>query len=252
MGKLWDIIAGIGVLAGSVLGTAEATDTLKIYNQQFNPVFQEGLVTLQHREGALDVNDVNASTDSYDRSKEALLSNLPSESMEIYSDANNIRLDKDARPLDSNTPFNLKLVYNNSNLTESKSNNLKFEFGTESFANKEITFQSDRLPYGDVADVREAIAQNGGNIPLNNLEAGSYNVNTPYGSGTLEIGTRLLSDLNDDKIVNMRDYAEMVADFGKEQGQYVGDITGVNGIPDGYVDIKDVQRLSSDWLREVE
>ena len=69
-----------------------------------------------------------------------------------------------------------------------------------------------------VVDVRNVIDKNGGVLPLRDLALGNYNVNTPYGEGNLQIGTRLLSDLNDD----------------------------------GKVDNEDLQRLSDDWLREVE
>jgi hypothetical protein len=54
----------------------------------------------------------------------------------------------------------------------------------------------------------------------------------------------------------MVDYTMLANDFGKPQSQYpdlyVGDISGPNGIPDGFVDWYDVSAFSSEWLNETE
>ena len=50
---------------------------------------------------------------------------------------------------------------------------------------------------------------------------------------------------------DFKDYAILAQDWNKSQGQYVGDISGSNGIPDGYVNGYDLQRFSEGWLRDV-
>ena len=173
----------------------------------------------------------------------------------IYIDNNGNQMYIDSRIENSSDPndsiFDTNLVYNGTT-TESKTNSLEFSFpypGYE-FGDKEITFSSERLPYGPVVDVRTVIA-NGGNLDLIPLEAGTYTNSTPYGEGNLEIGTRLLSDLNDSGRVDLVDYALLAKDWmNPVQGQYDADITGPNGIPDGFVDMYDLARFSSDWLRE--
>ena len=105
------------------------------------------------------------------------------------------------------------------------------------------------MPYGSVVDVRTAIAQNSGNFPLIDALAGTSG---EYSSGNLQIGTRLLCDFNNNRRVDLSDFAEMAADWGKTNGQYTGDITGPNGIPDGNVDIYDLMRFSDDWMKTLD
>jgi len=181
----------------------------------------------------------------------------PSGFPNCYSDINDngtvYHLWSDYRAEDSNIPYDIKLSFNGT-LTENKPNWLEFEFSCGEdyeFADKPITFQSDRLPYGDVVDVRRAIAQNNGRVDLIDVPAGPYNQWVPYGSGRLDIGSRILSDLNDNGIVNFEDFALLANDWMKTQGQYIGDICGPNGIPDGYVNGYDLSAFGDDWLKDV-
>ena len=120
--------------------------------------------------------------------------------------------------------------------------------GTYNFGNKPIVFESDRLPYGPVVDVRRAIAQNSGNLSLIDAPVGTSG---EYGSGILEIGTRLLTDLDDSNEVNFEDFAIFAEDWQKGPGQYIADITGPSGIPDGNVDNYDVAAFCEDWLKDI-
>ena len=45
-----------------------------------------------------------------------------------------------------------------------------------------------------------------------------------------------------------RAFAVLANDWGKPQGKYCADITGQYGIPDGYVDIYDLDAMSNNWL----
>ncbi|MFH1371942.1 MAG: hypothetical protein ABII09_11750 [Planctomycetota bacterium] len=216
-----------------------ATDTL-IINNNLNSSIAE--LRVQHKVGA---------SEGYVGGSEDVLYITPQLGASgIYSDIITNKLARDARPIDSNTPFDIKLVYNGV-LSSSQQNNLSFAFGSESFGTKPILFQSDRLPYGPVVDVRRAIAQNSGNVPLIDLEAGTYSPSTPYNttdSNGLTIGTRLLADLDDDGKVDFKDYSLLAQDWQKPQGQYIGDISGEFGIPDGYVDGYDLSAFCSNWL----
>lgn len=198
-------------------------------------------------------------SDGYNAGWDSSLINPPPGRCAIYSDISDIeptnnKLVKDYRLPSSTLDFNIKLVYKGV-LSEAKNNYIQFSlpYGAEwEFGDKDILFQSDLLPYGTVVDVRRAIAENGGIVPLIDLPAGTYDPNTPYGEGTLTVGTRILSDLvNEVGTVNFQDFAELAKDWKKPQGQYVGDITGPNGIPDGYVDQLDLSVFSSEWLKTI-
>jgi len=228
----------LGILA--LTDITYATHTLKFYNNSSS--IDEGGARVQHRTGALE------GRDGYDSDYLA----PPTGSLSIYSDVNDGEFEfaMDARPLDSITPFDLKLLYNGT-IGSPKSNHIRFEFGTESFDTKPIMFQSDLFPYGLVVDIRKAITQNGGEVPLIDIPAGTYSNSSPYGYGILTIGTRLLADLDDSNEVNFEDFAIFAEDWQKGPGQYVADICGPNGIPDGYVDNYDLAAFCEDWLKDI-
>ncbi len=171
----------------------------------------------------------------------------------LYSEIPGYKLIYDARPNDSNTDFNLKLVYKGY-LSTPQANYLEVNFYVPpepAFDNKPVILELERLPYGSVVDVRRAIAKNGGVVPLIDLPAGTYSTITPYGFMTLTIGTRLLGDLDDSNRVTFKDFAILNQGWEQLQGQYTGDIAGPNGIPDGYVNNYDLSAFSEDWLKDV-
>ena len=196
---------------------------------------------------AVHYDDVNVS-DAYDVWDVIWTSNQG-----LYSDITTHKLSSDYRLSSSTKPFDINLVYNGT-LGAVTENYLTFslplspvwEFGT-----KPILFQADRLLYGPVVDVRRAIGENVGVVPLQDMAAGSYAASTPYGSGTLDIGTRLLADLDDGKDVSLADYCDLAKDWGKGPAQYVGDISGPNGIPDGYVNEYDLSAFKDDYLKSL-
>lgn len=174
----------------------------------------------------------------------------------VFSDVNDIsgnpveRVDLDRRSEHSSTPFKLDSFYKGT-LGSDSNDVLHFNFPNLSYTfgpNEPILFQSDRMPYGPVVDVRRAIAQNSGGVPLIDVLAGTTG---EYGSGVLTIGTRLLADLDDSNEVNFEDFAIFAEDWQKGPGQYVADICGPNGIPDGYVDNYDLAAFCEDWLKDI-
>ena len=178
----------------------------------------------------------------------------PSDYPNCYSDIPDYHLWSNYTFEDSNAPYDIKFSFNGT-LSPSQPNWLEFYFsyGEDwAFSNKPITFQSERLPYGEVVDVRKAISQNSGRVDFINVPAGTYNQWVPYGSGDLEIGTRFLADLNDDGIVNNLDFVILADDWQKPQGKYIGDISGPNGIPDGYVNVYDLSAFANDYLKDIE
>lgn len=196
-------------------------------------------------------------SDGYNAGWDSSLINPPPGRCAIYSDISDIepnpnknKLVKDYRQPSSTLDFNIKFVYNGT-LSEAKNNYIQFSlpYGVEwEFGDKEILFQSDLLPYGPVVDIRKAIAQNSGVVPLIDLPAGTYTTSTPYGEGILTIGTRKLADLSDNGDIDLEDFTMLAQDWKKTAGQYVGDITGASGIPDGTVDMYDLVEFVIEWL----
>ncbi len=221
-----------------------------------DPVSNEGQLSIENNIGSshplisITHYDNSAISDGYDIWDASWLNPMSGEPS-LYSDIGTHQLSSDYRLPTSTSDFLVKLVYNGT-LSSDTPNQLQFSFPNYPsylFENKPILFQSSLLPYGQVVDVRKAIAQNSGVVSLINLPAGSYNVNTPYGEGILTIGTRLLADLSDNGDINLEDFALLALDWqNPAQGQYVGDITGEFGIPDGYVDMYDLVEFCSEWL----
>ena len=176
-------------------------------------------------------------------------SSLHSDISDIESNPLNNKIVRDYRLPSSTKDFLVKLVYNG-NTETILSNHFEFSFLDSDyiFGSKPILFQSDLLPYGPVVDVRKAIAQNSGVVPLIDLPAGTYSTSTPYGEGILTIGTRKLADLSDNGDIDIEDFSMLAFNWGESGGKYVGDITGPNGIPDGNVDMYDLLEFVSEWL----
>ncbi len=167
----------------------------------------------------------------------------------IRAVVNGTNLWKNYLPEDTNSPSDLEFIYNGIISSGDEPNNwLTFTFGSSSFSDKQILFQSSLLPYSSVVDVRKAISQNSGVVPLIDLPTGTYTTSTPYGEGVLTIGTRKLADLSDNGEIDLEDFSMLAEDWDKPQGQYVGDITGEYGIPDGVVDMWDLREFMSEWL----
>lgn len=244
------------IIGGSLLATLLGEEA------KANPIVYTGGLTIENyvNSGAgteilrIVHNDDVKATEGYDTLDLHFSEGFPSNRCSLYSEMSSHKLIRDHRPLGSTSDFLVKLVYKGT-LSSDAPNSIKFElpYGPDfEFGDKDILFQSDLLPYGTVVDVRRAIAENGGIVPLVDLPAGTYDPNTPYGEGILTVGTRILSDLvNEVGTVNFQDFAELSKDWKKPQGQYVGDITGPNGIPDGYVDPLDLSVFSSEWLKTI-
>ncbi len=242
----WQVILWVVALSVILTGNADATaiGVLEIQNY-VNSTIGMSPLDLCHYEDSV------GATDGYDNSLDVDVILPDLNRCSIYSDIVTNKLRIDCRSILSTTAFDVKLIYNG-NLTSSKENRLAFSlpYGDEwKFGDKPILFQSDLLSYGSVVDVRRAISDNNGIVPLTDLAAGTYSSSTPYGSGILTIGTRKLADLNDDGTANLQDLAIMNQGWKKTHGKYDGDISGLNGIPDGYVNEHDLSVFSEDWLR---
>jgi hypothetical protein len=180
----------------------------------------------------------------------------------------------DARPIDSFTPINLELSLHqkdgNPINASSLQNwlrcvidpmNIDYDFG-----NKPLTLwrrfpaEPDKLQF--LADIREACAKQGGTgiVPLPNLN-GEYASQVPYDflqlrfdvypgnlNFSLDADGKVL-----DGIVDMKDLAILGNDWGKqgEPKEFVGDITGPQGLPDGKVDYQDLELLTRYWLKDI-
>lgn len=185
--------------------------------------------------GAMDGHDI------YDSEANTQPNGFPN----IVSDIITHNLWSDVRAENSVADYDLRLSFSGS-LSSTQPNTLNFSFpydseGDYEFNGQEVLFQSDALPFGSVVDVRRAIAENGGDVSLKDVPVGTTG---EYASGILTIGTRRLADLNDDGKVDIHDFAELSRDYGKTNGQYVSDISGPNGIPDGNVDGHDLSAFA--------
>jgi hypothetical protein len=245
------ILAGGIIAVGGLIGSARAGPGIVTTENNLNS-------TQRHVHVYRDNVNFSGATDGYDNGYDSSSLSNPNGFPNCYSDITTHNLWSDFRDENSVTPYNVKLGFEGG-LGSDQPNWIEFSFpysvnpftgtGDYTFGSKPITFQSNRLPYG-VVDVRKAVSQSGGIVDLIDVPSGSYNQWVPYGEGVLEIGTRHLADLNDDNIVNMGDFALMNKDWMKSQGKYVGDISGPNGIPDGYVNNLDLIALNEEWLSQ--
>jgi len=103
-----------------------------------------------------------------------------------------------------------------------------------------------------VYDVKRAINAQGGDIgviPLPNLD-GTYISEKTHTKFKLRFD-RFLSDLDDDGKVDFVDLSYISNDWLKTSGQYVADISGPNGIPDGNVNYYDYSAFADDYLKDI-
>jgi len=108
-----------------------------------------------------------------------------------------------------------------------------------------------------VYDVRDANELNNGIIPLPDLN-GTYISEKPYANFQLRFD-RLLADLNDNGKVDNRDYSLFANGWHNDSSNnHIGNISGLNGIPDfnsvsgnAIIDGYDLGRFSEGWLRDV-
>jgi len=245
----WFLI-GATLLFGGEKARADNSGNIKIWNTSDST---EGYVNGVHYPGYSEEPD-----DSGDRDKEFELNGLSNRCFEAYLDVNGTRLWDDYRPVDSNVPFRLKLVYKG-NVTQGNEpdNWLEFEFPwgeSYKFGNRPMTLQQEDangvdLSNGLRCDVR-AIVDNGGEIDLGKLPAGDYTPDTPYIHLRLDFD-KLLADLDGRGIVNLKDYAILAKYWGKE-GRSIADISGPNGVPDMKVDVYDLAKMAEQWLYTVE
>lgn len=175
----------------------------------------------------------------------------------MYSMVGEAKCLQDYRPVDSIAPFAINLFLCG-NIDGSLENHLWIDFYVcapkyETFDDKTIILESDRLLYGKAVDVRKVIENGGlddGIIQLIPITAGQYTIANPYGGMTLKIGTRLLSDINADGMVDLKDYNYVAEDFGEKGIGLAGDISGPDGIPDGYVNCYDLAAFAKEYLWE--
>jgi len=244
------VLASGIIFVGSLVVSANAVDDwgyLKIKNNLSSNSVSVNIVK--------DDDYISGALDGYDKNDSSAISN-PVDYCNIYSNIPNHNLQIDVRPNDSNIPYDIKLSFNGS-LTESKSNSLDFSFyingGT--FGSKPILFQSDRLPYGPVVDVKRTIAQNAGRVDLIDVPAGTYDQWTPYNStdsNGLTIGTRILGDTDDNGIVDINDLSDLTnANWLQEGSGLIGDLSGPNGIPDGKINFIDYSAYAEDYGKDV-
>jgi hypothetical protein len=179
----------------------------------------------------------------------------------IVSEVDGKELNGDSRPEKSmsGVTLHLGLVSESGNvITISSANKLKLCFdpynqGYGDFGNQPITLQqykpNDPNAFYPVYDIRKVIANNGGEIPLPNLD-GSFDSGQTYAHFVLSFN-RFLADLNDSGKVGLEDFAYFAADWNATDVNSVADISGPNGLPDKNVDAYDLSLFARDWLKDI-
>jgi formylglycine-generating enzyme required for sulfatase activity len=125
------------------------------------------------------------------------------------------------------------------------------------FSGKPITFQqksltgepSERYP---VFDLRRAKALNSRRVTLYNPDGTPHRLNRVYYNGETDLKglvrfDRYLSDINDDKYIDIDDLVILSGHWMEEGFAVEGDISGPNGVPDGRVDLMDLAIMSEEW-----
>jgi hypothetical protein len=164
----------------------------------------------------------------------------------------------DYRPWSSTLVFEMGLFYSFADIAVDSENKLEVSWNyshtpepTEPFGDRTAILKSDKFLYGYAVDIKRLLHDAGlisKEIPLGIIESNFQGL--PSAFFNLYIGTKILADLNDDGKVNIEDYAILARDWGKTQGKYYGDISGLNGIPDGYVNFYDLADFVSVWLEQ--
>ena len=111
--------------------------------------------------------------------------------------------------------------------------------------------EPDKLQF--LADIREAFAKQGGTgiVPLPDLN-GTYESQVPYDFLQLRFDV-YPGDLDLHSKVDLNDFSHLAKDWGRqgEPREFIGDITGPLGIPDGKVDNIDLERYVRDYLKDI-
>ena len=165
------------------------------------------------------------------------------------------------KPADTNHPFRIKVVYNGTVIEGSEPNTWleisfpfapDYIFGDRSMILQQVDSNGVDKPNGYRGDARAEIDYGGGlaSIPFGKLPAGTYAPDTPFLHLRLDFD-KLLADLNNDGVVDFKDYA-IAANYWKKEGMHISDISGPNDVPDLIVDNYDLARMASDWLKEEE
>ena len=189
-------------------------------------------------------------------------------------------LDYDARPLDSFMPIDLELsVHTNGDpISPASQNELWcalplagppnfYDFGVKPITLwRRFPAEPDKLQF--LADIREAIDKSNfeyygikyARVPLPFMDK-TYESQVPYerlqARFDVHPGNLNFSLDQDGKvivgIVDMKDLAILREDWGKKGAplEFLADITGEQGLPDGNVDAMDLELLTRYWLKDI-
>lgn len=105
---------------------------------------------------------------------------------------------------------------------------------------------------GDIRAEMDYSGPDFASIPFGKLPAGSYTPDTPFLHLRIDF-EKLIADLDNKNpsTVNFKDYVIGTKYYG-EEGRYLADISGPDGVPDFIVDIYDIAKIAEQWLMRVE
>lgn len=162
-------------------------------------------------------------TEEFDRDFDKIYYPVYDPETKIVSIIPGYELYVDSRNIDSETPVNLELSlsFNSGSATINCKNELRctidpqhkgHDFGAQPITYWERDANDPNLFYL-IANVRKEIAQNGGVIPLADLN-GTYGSEEPYLSAEIRFNDYFVH-LNDDDIVDFKDFAIFANNFGR-------------------------------------
>jgi hypothetical protein len=249
------LIALLGLFG--VVGTGESAYLKFADISEYSVDVGESIYYLFHRNDRLEGQDI------YD----GLWENAPPAQFPIWlrlsSNPWGKELYRDARPFDSKTPVELSFDVMSRDVPSGMvvcGNYLwvwEINNNDGAFTGKPITFQQKSLT-GDpnesypVFDLRRAYALNGGRVPMydpsgNTLHLeGIFQNNQVYAKGVVRFD-RYLADLNDDKVVDVKDLVLLAGHWMETGFALPGDLSGEFGIPDGRVDLFDLAVMAEEW-----
>jgi hypothetical protein len=174
--------------------------------------------------------------------------------VDIFYDINSVKKKGIGKPADSNETQIASI--GGRNLVSSKSCELSANIGsTPIFTENNMTNKKviGRLyDTNDTPNINDDILL--GTYDFWNMTESGQKINLTVRNGTSHLlktsfYNTNIADFNNDGKVDLRDFAQLANDYKKPIGNYLTDISGPLGIPDGYVDMYDLEAFCDNWLQ---
>lgn len=250
LGLIGKIILGVGAVASLFSGSAKAgyVDTMFKNSGMNNSV--------------LGIWHVNGASEGYGFGDATFNDGLPEPALYIYSRTSipsHEKLAVDARGLESMSTINGEISGRGLTSPVSKELEVTIYDDGENFANKKIIGEVyQRIDDGQGGYTYAKI----GDYDIKNMNESRQTIPLTISNGITKDSifypshkilykfyNTNIADFNNDGKVDFKDYAEFANDYGKQDGNYLTDISGPLGEADGNVDIFDLNKFCDNWLQ---